>query len=120
MFLHQYTSNLYKLYKPSEGKDKEANVKNLCDGLEVMEQELTKRGKPKYFGGNELKFIDYMIWPWVERLPGLELLDRIQVPWDKYPLVVRQNAMEVLEFANSSIFFASRLLGLRTWRMTQL
>lgn len=33
---------------------------------------MTKRGTP-YFGGNKPGFVDYMIWPWFERLSVIEL-----------------------------------------------
>ena len=84
----KYTSNSYKLYRPTEGKERDEIWKQLFEGLEVMEQELIKRGKPDFFGGKEVQFVDYMIWPWMERLPGLELLGRVTVPWETFPLVV--------------------------------
>eukprot|EP00099_Drosophila_melanogaster_P021106 NP_648234.1 glutathione S transferase O3 [Drosophila melanogaster] len=40
--------------------------------LDIFEEELTKRGTP-YFGGNKPGFVDYMIWPWFERLSVIEL-----------------------------------------------
>lgn len=37
------------------------------DRMDYFEGELTRRGK-KFFSGNEPGMVDYMIWPWFERL----------------------------------------------------
>ncbi|XP_037722169.1 pyrimidodiazepine synthase [Drosophila subpulchrella] len=39
--------------------------------LDIFEKELTKRGTP-FFGGDKPGFVDYMIWPWFERLSVIE------------------------------------------------
>ena len=36
---------------------------------EVLEAELKTRGK--FFGGSKPGFVDYMIWPWIERMSVL-------------------------------------------------
>lgn len=46
-------------------------LKNFENALDIFEQELIKRGTP-YFGGQEIGIVDYMIWPWFERFPGLK------------------------------------------------
>ncbi|XP_016978847.1 pyrimidodiazepine synthase [Drosophila rhopaloa] len=40
--------------------------------LDIFEQELTKRGT-SFFGGDKPGFVDYMIWPWFERLSVIKL-----------------------------------------------
>ncbi|KAI4550825.1 hypothetical protein MJT46_018332 [Ovis ammon polii x Ovis aries] len=51
-----------------------------CSGLkEELRKEITKleevltAKKTTFFGGNSLSMIDYLIWPWFERLEALEL-----------------------------------------------
>ncbi|KAJ1067073.1 hypothetical protein CapIbe_021299 [Capra ibex] len=51
-----------------------------CSGLkEELRKEITKLEevltdkKTTFFGGNSLSMIDYLIWPWFERLEALEL-----------------------------------------------
>ncbi|XP_019580635.2 glutathione S-transferase omega-1 isoform X1 [Rhinolophus sinicus] len=39
-----------------------------------LEEVLTNK-KTTFFGGNSLSMIDYLIWPWFERLEGLELTE---------------------------------------------
>nr|XP_016933416.1 pyrimidodiazepine synthase [Drosophila suzukii] len=39
--------------------------------LDIFEKELTKRGTA-FFGGDKPGFVDYMIWPWFERLSVIE------------------------------------------------
>lgn len=46
-------------------------LENFESALDVFEQELTKRGTP-YFGGQQIGIVDYMIWPWFERIPSLK------------------------------------------------
>ncbi|XP_017042583.1 pyrimidodiazepine synthase-like [Drosophila ficusphila] len=40
--------------------------------LDIFEKELSKRGTA-FFGGDKPGFVDYMIWPWFERLSVIKL-----------------------------------------------
>ncbi|XP_006831382.1 PREDICTED: glutathione S-transferase omega-1 isoform X1 [Chrysochloris asiatica] len=44
----------------------------LCKEFSKLEEVLTRK-KTAFFGGNSLSMIDYLIWPWFERLEALEL-----------------------------------------------
>nr|KAG5702776.1 hypothetical protein BaRGS_003650 [Batillaria attramentaria] len=65
---NKYISNYYKIVF-SEGKDEEA-AKVLNTALQKLDDELAKRGT-KFFGGDQVAFIDYMLWPWLERVEVL-------------------------------------------------
>lgn len=68
---NKFVSNFYKVVF-SQGKDEEA-VKAVNTALQRLEDELTQRGT-KFFGGNQVAFVDYMLWPWLERL---EVMTRV-------------------------------------------
>ncbi|XP_062133919.1 pyrimidodiazepine synthase-like [Drosophila sulfurigaster albostrigata] len=50
--------------------------------LDIFENELGKRGTP-YFSGEKPGFADYMIWPWLERLPVAEYFLKERYNFDK-------------------------------------
>ncbi|KAH8360462.1 hypothetical protein KR200_005580, partial [Drosophila serrata] len=56
--------------------------------LDIFEQELTKRGT-SFFGGDKPTFVDYMIWPWLERLAVIEfqLKDTYNFDEKRFPKV---------------------------------
>ncbi|KAH8322036.1 hypothetical protein KR059_000873, partial [Drosophila kikkawai] len=58
--------------------------------LDIFEQELTKRGT-RFFGGDKPGFVDYMIWPWLERLPVIEyvLKDSYNFDEKRFPKVAQ-------------------------------
>ncbi|XP_060654963.1 pyrimidodiazepine synthase-like [Drosophila nasuta] len=53
--------------------------------FDIFEEELAKRGTP-YFGGKKPGFLDYMIWPWFERLPVVKyfLKERYRFHKERY------------------------------------
>ncbi|XP_062127370.1 pyrimidodiazepine synthase-like [Drosophila sulfurigaster albostrigata] len=53
--------------------------------FDIFEEELAKRSTP-YFGGEKPGFLDYMIWPWFERLPVAEyfLKERFNFNKERY------------------------------------
>ena len=65
------TSQFYKIaWLPSTAEERAAAWKTLVSKLEEMDTELKKLNTP-FFGGNKPNMTDYMIWPWIERLPML-------------------------------------------------
>ncbi|KAJ6642445.1 Pyrimidodiazepine synthase [Pseudolycoriella hygida] len=49
-------------------------IVQISNGLEEFEKELKKRDT-KFYGGEEPGMLDYMIWPWLERLALLKLIE---------------------------------------------
>ncbi|KAI8040794.1 pyrimidodiazepine synthase [Drosophila gunungcola] len=60
------TSGFMKILTQNTGLDE------FWTALDIFEQELTKRGT-RFFGGDKPGFVDFMIWPWFERLSVIEL-----------------------------------------------
>lgn len=60
-------------HKKIENVDEVAS--ELFGALDVFETELRKRGS-QYFGGDKPAMMDYMIWPWNERMMFLSKIDR--------------------------------------------
>ncbi|CAL8082792.1 unnamed protein product [Orchesella dallaii] len=66
----------FQLYFPKDLQSDQVVLlmNKLIGELEVFEKELERRST-KFFGGSEKPgMLDYMIWPWMERLPSLELI----------------------------------------------
>uniref|UniRef100_A0A8W4FJQ9 Glutathione S-transferase omega n=1 Tax=Sus scrofa TaxID=9823 RepID=A0A8W4FJQ9_PIG len=62
-----------------QNKDCSGLKEELGKGFSKLEEVLTKK-KTTYFGGSSLSMIDYLIWPWFERLEALELNDLAHTP----------------------------------------
>lgn len=59
------------------GVDEEATRKNIlqmAEGLELFENELRRRGTLFFCGNDAPGMLDYMFWPWMERIPTLKIL----------------------------------------------
>lgn len=85
-----FMSNLYRFQVDNESAWKE-NLAGLQTSLDRYEQELEKRATPFFSGlhsttiissllsyesytGKEPGMLDYMMWPWFERIPLLSIL----------------------------------------------
>jgi len=72
--ISKVTGPFYRIFfaKGDAEKIKEG-LKELLEGLELFDKELKKRGT-LFFAGNEAPgMLDYMFWPWMERIPVLKL-----------------------------------------------
>jgi glutathione S-transferase len=78
--LSKLGSSLYPLYRNSQD---ETCRKNVHEGIQLHEDAL----KDNYFAGKECGWIDYMIWPFIERLEAVALMTngQVGVTKEKYP-----------------------------------
>ncbi|XP_059053715.1 pyrimidodiazepine synthase-like [Achroia grisella] len=76
----------YKLLRSPESIT-EDNFTAYHQGLDFIQEQLKKRGT-KFLDGDQPGFVDYMIWPWFERILQLDLDERIKIKEDKYKLLV--------------------------------
>jgi len=69
-----------------KGENGQALFDELLNEVTVLEKELSKRGTP-YFGGSVPQMVDYMIWPWFERLAAapLQLGASRSIPEESFP-----------------------------------
>jgi len=64
------------------GDDVANRVANLEASLDVFEAELVRRGSTYFGGPTRPGWVDYMIWPWMERLYSLPVLTASQLRVD--------------------------------------
>lgn len=86
------SSNLYKLYRCSLDDEStwKGAIVGIHKGLQIFEDDLAKR-EITFFGGQNPGIVDYMIWPWMERLPSLPILSHgmLKVQMENYPSLVK-------------------------------
>lgn len=64
------------------------HLKKYQSGLEFFEKDLANRGS-LFFGGDSPKMVDYMIWPWIERIEALAKFNpEAGLKVDKHPKLV--------------------------------
>lgn len=63
------------LLNTSKGYYLEDHQDVITNGLSTFEKELISRGGP-FFGGNKPGMLDYMIWPWCERVDLLRFFGK--------------------------------------------
>lgn len=72
---NKVSSAMYKVYPNLKDIDALNNaIGTIQDGLDVFEKEIVKRGTKFFFGEDCPGMVDYMIWPWIERLPMVQNL----------------------------------------------
>ncbi|PSN30060.1 Pyrimidodiazepine synthase [Blattella germanica] len=79
------------------------SIEAILKDLETYEKELASRGTV-FFGGYTPGMLDYMIWPWFERIEALKVLggDKLAIPKNRIPklqnwtkLMVQDDAVKV-------------------------
>jgi len=56
----------------ANAEDRKTLFQNILQKLQELEEELQKKGSD-FLGGTSVGMTDLMIWPWIERLPALDL-----------------------------------------------
>ncbi|KAH0623771.1 hypothetical protein JD844_006887 [Phrynosoma platyrhinos] len=78
MLLEQFSKLPALAYKYllgiKSGEDVSDVKTEYCEKLLKLEEILVNH-KTKFFGGNSVTMIDYLIWPWFERMESVQLLD---------------------------------------------
>ncbi|XP_070500369.1 pyrimidodiazepine synthase-like isoform X2 [Chironomus tepperi] len=78
------TSPFFRLlYQRNESTAADA-VTELLNALDIYEKELERRDK-KFFGGSKPGMVDYMIWPWCERLESLKFITKFELDKFRFP-----------------------------------
>ncbi|XP_020776906.1 glutathione S-transferase omega-1-like [Boleophthalmus pectinirostris] len=76
MMLEYFSKVIPCFYKivtaKKNGEDVSGPVDELTEKFDKMDKSLVKK-KTKFFGGDSITMIDYMIWPWFERLESFDL-----------------------------------------------
>ncbi len=78
------------------GGDQDAEmVENFHAKLDYVEKELAarrkKNGGKAFFGGDEPKMVDFMIWPWTERYLVFPIIaPKAELTADRFPELVRE------------------------------
>uniref|UniRef100_A0A0V0GCL5 Putative glutathione s-transferase omega-1 isoform x2 n=1 Tax=Triatoma dimidiata TaxID=72491 RepID=A0A0V0GCL5_TRIDM len=82
-FSKKVTTLLYKIF--ISPKVDSSQLSALFDEMDYFEKQLATRGT-QYFSGDKPGMIDYMIWPWCERLEMVRLLggEQFRVPRDRF------------------------------------
>jgi len=82
------TSPFYKVMTSANATYEDFEV--VVNELEAFEKELDRRGN-NFFGGSQPGMVDYMIWPWFERLQMFKFLhgDKFVLPQDKLPKLAK-------------------------------
>ncbi|XP_037722162.1 pyrimidodiazepine synthase isoform X2 [Drosophila subpulchrella] len=84
LLIERFGAVLGAFFKASDGGELEP----FWSGLDIYERELSRRGTD-FFGGEQTGILDYMIWPWCERLELLKLQRGKDYNYDETPWLER-------------------------------
>ncbi|KAL5233998.1 hypothetical protein ACI65C_001408 [Semiaphis heraclei] len=90
----------YKLMMTTKEIEKN-NFDELVNSLIPIETELAERGST-FFGGNKPSMVDYMIWPWFERLDAINPFSHgaFVIPFEsKFPRLTKWKSLMIVDNA---------------------
>lgn len=87
--LSAISAPFYKAFYGTETEIDPELYNQILVGIDIYENELKVRGS-KFFGGDKPGMLDYMIWPWFERLLALKyyVKDAFKLDQERLPKVV--------------------------------
>lgn len=116
-------SAFYRFVLGPDNRPTPGAVDDLNRGLGDFESELQRRGTRFFGGADKPGMLDYMIWPWLERLPCLRLWtgeEKYEMSADQLPLLTQYQADMQLDEAvqktylspeNHQKFMSSHIAG---------
>jgi len=99
-------SHFYKVLKEARSGEEswKESYENLLSGVEIFEKEITRRDS-QFYGGDQPGMLDYMIWPWMERVPAFSIVTKglVNNPLENFPKLAKwYTAMEKDEAVQES------------------
>lgn len=87
--LSAVSTPFYKAFYVSDSETDPELYNQILTGADIYENELKARGG-KFFGGDKPGMLDYMIWPWFERLLALKVYvgDAFKLDQERLPKIV--------------------------------
>ncbi|XP_070546722.1 glutathione S-transferase omega-1-like [Ptychodera flava] len=88
MSVNYFDGKVMSVYwKAASAKGKDAELKeDFLKKLDGIEEDLKKRNT-QYFGGEKPNWVDIHMWPFFERIEGLEIFGGSCLPSDRFPLL---------------------------------
>ena len=104
----QISAPAYWMFRTKDTEEAANYLKQYQSGLEFFEKDLVERGSG-FYGGDFPKMVDYMIWPWIERIEALAKFNaEAGLSADKHPKLVRRISVILDHFQLWNFFFSSR------------
>ena len=94
MLIEHFSQSIGPFYKLAKRTDltpeeKKETAALMLSKLDYVENELGRRESP-FFGGKTVMMVDYMIWPWIERMPIMtKFAEGTELTKYRFPLLVR-------------------------------
>ncbi|XP_049937343.1 pyrimidodiazepine synthase-like isoform X3 [Schistocerca serialis cubense] len=81
-----------KFFRAITSQELDEAVSSIAAVIQPLENELSKTGS-KFFGGARPGMLDYMIWPWAERIEGLRTMHPdVKLPLQDFPRLLAWGA----------------------------
>ena len=89
-------------------EDRAKHWKDSMDNVEAFEVELCSRGSA-YFGGEQPGWLDYMIWPWFERIDAYSVIFKVRLT------IIKRGGKAMRQFQDELGFPRERFPCLTQW-----